>query len=254
LNCSYKSSKFVRVGVDETGVEFERAMTTVAGQIGSGDKMKFTLTYDGPLPSSGNKPKNDAKWEIRKKLHPQLKDLWASHPALRAVEDNRHFPKTGGAFLMQAHHQYPGPVLPVGGLERAPRGILDLCEPINKHDAWFRPLVRESYALHCGLNILFLRKEAPGRVYQGGDIDGRIKTLLDALTMPQHAEQILEKNTSEHDFLHCLLEDDSLVSGLNLESERLLTDQDHSKDFVRLVIEVEVRVRQTTVYNQSFLG
>jgi hypothetical protein len=41
--------------------------------------------------------------------------------------------------------------------------------------------VRNSFALHCGLKVLFLRKEPPGKVYQGGDIDGRIKTLLDAL-------------------------------------------------------------------------
>jgi hypothetical protein len=39
--------------------------------------MKFTLTYDGSLPASANKPKNEDKWRIRKELAPQLKDLWA---------------------------------------------------------------------------------------------------------------------------------------------------------------------------------
>jgi hypothetical protein len=131
--------------------------------------------------------------------------------------------------------------------------FLDLCEPIQKHGAWFRPLVRESYALHCGLKIIFLRKEQPGKVYQGGDIDGRIKTLLDALTMPQHVEQILEK-TPQTEPIYCLLEEDSLVSGLQVESERLLTDQERPADYVRLLIEVDVRVRQATIYNQSFLG
>jgi hypothetical protein len=143
--------------------------------------MKFTLTYDGPLPSSGNKPKNEDKWRIRKELHPQLTDLWDNHPALREVECSRHFPKTGGASLTQGHHQHPGPVFPAVQMIPGGRGeILDLCEPIGKHGAWFRPLVRESYALHCGLKILFLRKEPPGKVYQGGDIDGRIKTIVDA--------------------------------------------------------------------------
>jgi hypothetical protein len=216
--------------------------------------MKFTLTFDDSLPSSGNKPKNQAKWDIRKKFHPQLKDLWEGHPALRAVWENRHFPKKGGAPFAQTHHQHGGPVYPIPRLNLGGDvELLDLCEPIDKHGAWFRPLVRESYALHCGLKILFLRKEPPGKVYQGGDIDGRIKTLLDALAMPQNVEQVLEKTSSKLDPIYCVLEDDSLVSSLHVETERLLTDQSYSPDFVRLIIEVDVRVRQATIYNQSFL-
>jgi hypothetical protein len=220
--------------------------------------MKFTLTYDGSLPASGNKAKGQAKWDIRKAIHPQLKDLWMSHPALRDVEENRHFPKRGGATLTQVHHRFPGPVLNHPKILNTPgmNELLDLCEPIEKrgekNNAWFRPLVRENHALHCGLEILFLRKEQPGKVYQGGDLDGRIKTILDALTMPQHVEQVLG-NSTKTDPIYCLLEDDSLVSGVNVESERLLTDQAHPQDFVRLVIEVDVRVRQATIYNQSFL-
>jgi len=229
--------------------------------------MKFTLHYDGPLPSSGNKAKLESKWDIRKRLDPQLRDLWASHPALRQVEDNRHFPKIGGATLVQVHHNYPGPAArPLMGMPHGPDGedtlfdanegpreIIDLCEPIEKHSAWFRPLVRESYALHCGLKIVFLRKEPPGKVYQGGDFDGRIKTLVDALAMPQHAEQVLEANTQSNP-IFCLLEDDAMVSGFEVESERLLGDQNNAPNFVRLTIEVDVRVRQAMIYNQSFLG
>jgi hypothetical protein len=64
--------------------------------------VKFTLTYDGLLPASANKPKNQAKWDIRKALDPQLKDLWASHPALREIErDARYFPTTGQTGLAQ---------------------------------------------------------------------------------------------------------------------------------------------------------
>lgn len=214
--------------------------------------VKFTLTYDGPLPPSGNKAKKETKWAIRAALDPQLQDLWRSHPALRAVEDNKHFPKTGGAMLAQVHHQHPGPVQ-ITTWGPNDREILDLCEPINKHGAWFRPLVRESYALHCGLKVLFLRKERPGRIYQGGDMDGRIKTLLDALSMPQHSEQVLSPNKQSAP-IYCVLEDDSLVSSLEVGTERLLTDSNHPADYVRLVIEVDVRVRQATVYNHSFLG
>ena len=54
--------------------------------------------------------------------------------------------------------------------------------------------------------------------------------------------------------LHCLLEDDSLISGLHVESERLLGATDLPKDYAKLTIEVDIRVRQATIYNQSFLG
>lgn len=222
--------------------------------------MKFTLTYDGPLRSSGNKPKNDDKWAIRKALHPQLDALWRTHPALHEVWDNRHFPKYGGAPFAQTHHLHPGPINPFQRMNiAAPRNanrdelIIDLCEPIEKHGCWFQPLIRESFALHCGLKISFLRQELPGKVYQGGDMDGRIKTLLDALTMPQHVEQVLEPGDQSKP-IQCLLEDDSMVSGLAVESERLLTDGNQSRDYVRLTIEVDVRVRQATIYNHSFLG
>lgn len=218
--------------------------------------MKFTLTYDGSLPASANKPKNQAKWDIRQAFHPQLKDLWESHPALRELWGNRHYPKQGGATLTQVHHLHPGPIINHPLIVNAGTGqieILNLCEPINKHGAWFRPLVRENYALHCGLKITFLRQEQVGKVYQAGDLDGRMKTLLDALAMPQHKEQVLGTST-KFDPILCLLEDDALISGLQIESERLLTDKNNPPDYVRLNIEVDVRVRQAMIYNQSFLG
>lgn len=232
--------------------------------------MKFTLTYEGSLPSSGNKGKNTAKWKIRENFHPQLVDLWNSHPALIEIEINgRYFPKIGGATLTQTHHQHPGPVHPplqmqpvgdnyhidLGELGKTqPKEIIDLCESINKHGAWFRPLVRETFALHCGLSIRFLRQEPPGRIYQGGDLDGRMKTLIDALTMPQHAEQVSEKTSTKQNPMYCLLEDDSMISGLDIESERLLSSQKNPADYVKLTIEVDVRIKRPMIYNQSFLG
>jgi hypothetical protein len=157
--------------------------------------------------------------------------------------------------MSQTHHQYGGPIIPrvLGIMQNQPEEILDLCEPLEKSGYNFLPLVRESYALHCGLKILFLRKEVAGRVYQGGDLDGRIKTLLDALAMPRHKEQVI-KDDQAPDPIYCLLEDDSMVSGLRVETERLLSHEDQTVDFARLIIEVDVRVRQPRIYNQSFLG
>jgi hypothetical protein len=165
--------------------------------------VKFTLTYDGPLPPSANKPKSQEKWDIRKSFAPQLEDLWSSHPALIHIEKNERYFFTGnmGSSLHQRHHSDPGPlVMSEQNKARADDGepnVMDLCRPIEKHGAWFRPLMRDSFALHCGLKILFLRKEPPGKVYQGGDIDGRMKTLLDSLAMPQNVEQIKERTSTQ---------------------------------------------------------
>ena len=217
--------------------------------------MKFTLTYDGPLSASANKPKNEEKWRIRKAFDPQLRALWANHPAMSAIEEIRYFPKIGGGILTQAHHSHPGPIIPQNlSLPEPPnQEMLDLCERLDKHGAYFLPLVRETFALHCGLEILFLRNEPPGKIYQGGDIDGRVKTLLDSLSVPQHAEQILETKSTVHDPIYCLVEDDSLISGINVETERLLSPVDEPKNYVRLVIRVSVRVKRPTIYNQLFL-
>ncbi|MFI4934764.1 MAG: hypothetical protein ACHP7N_09120 [Caulobacterales bacterium] len=214
--------------------------------------MKFTLTYDGSLPASGNSSKGAAKWAIRHHFHPQLVDLWANHPALASVPTE--FP-LGGAVFIAAHHMYPGEVkepwvpriVPAGEITK---GSLDLAAPIDKHGRLFKPLVRETFALQCGLKVLMLRQEQPGRVYQGGDLDGRVKTLLDALAMPQHKEQV-DGDPKPPDLIHCLLEDDSLVSGLNVETERLWGGE-QPRDYVKAIIEVDVRVRFGTVYNQSF--
>ena len=53
--------------------------------------------------------------------------------------------------------------------------------------------------------------------------------------------------------MFCLMEDDSLVSGLNMEGKKLLDGGDHPADYVNLHIEVDVRIRQPALYNQPFL-
>jgi hypothetical protein len=61
--------------------------------------MGFTLTYDGPLPASANKRKNQAKWKIRKHFHPQAADLWANHRALKVAAGIGEYPLDGGLLI-----------------------------------------------------------------------------------------------------------------------------------------------------------
>lgn len=62
--------------------------------------MKFTLTYDGELPSSGNGSKKlEKKWEIRKHFHPQLVELWNVKPALKQLQKH-------GCTMIKGRHVY----------------------------------------------------------------------------------------------------------------------------------------------------
>jgi hypothetical protein len=212
--------------------------------------MKFTLTYDGDLRSNDDYRR---KWAIRSQLHPQLRELWEINPALRSVMRQRYVPAKGGWLFWASHHEEDqegsGPKEP----EMADLGeTRDLCEPMTVKGRQFFPLVRNSLALRCGLKIMFLRKEPPGRVYQGGDIDNRLKTLFDALSMPK-PEQMME-DASIEDPIYCLLEDDGLISKLEVETHQLLSRPNASKHEVHLVIEVDVRVIDSRAYNQAFLG
>jgi hypothetical protein len=108
----------------------------------------------------------------------------------------------------------------------------------------------------CDLSILFLRQEPPGRIiYQGGDLDNRLKTLFDALCVPPHQNQLLEhEQLPQPDPINCLLEDDSLIASVNIETQQLLSRPGAPANEVRLVIQVVVRVTQARLYNQPFLG
>lgn len=213
--------------------------------------MKFTLTYDGPLPSANGDKRFKKKWEIKKQIHPQLEELWKTRRSLQSL--CRKVPKEAPYGWSEQHHmarrQYefnPGPVQP---------NELDLCEPCVVGGVQFLPLVRNTYALNCALKILFMRKEPVGRVYQGGDLDNRIKTFIDSLKVPRDdAEHIAKLSEKPPGPVFCLLEDDGLVTGLNIESTQLLTEPSTPENYVRLVAEVDVQVAYPAFYNLAFLG
>lgn len=111
-----------------------------------------------------------------------------------------------------------------------------------KHGFNFAPLVAESVGLTAELDILLLWPASPGKIItSGGDIDNRIKTLLDALKLPSEPTA-LPPNTmpqpGEEPFF-CLLEDDSLITRINVETDRLLEP-------VRTSSEVDLTIRVRT--------
>jgi hypothetical protein len=218
--------------------------------------MRFTLTYDGQLRSSGNsKTKQPLIREIRKQISEQLAELWQVHPALKSVNIHRWMPRTQGYAWSEAHHLNfkDAPSTP---LNSNATDAFDICSSFKRGNSNFLPLVRESIGLVCALDIVFLRKGPKGRVYQGGDLDNRIKTLLDALRLPTEQEAAQDPNTAnpQANPIHCLLEDDDRVTGLSVRTGQLLTRLGADESEVRLIIDADVRVTHPRSYNHVFLA
>jgi len=88
--------------------------------------------------------------------------------------------------------------------------------------AQFVPLVTRNHALIAKLDITFLRREEPGDILRdGGDLDNRLKSLFDALRIP-HSEQEIDKKAETPARVYCLLEDDSLITRLSIDTQRYL--------------------------------
>jgi hypothetical protein len=196
--------------------------------------MRFVLTYDGPLPSNGD-PR--AKHAIRTHLHPQLKRQWEIDPYLARLNSGRDTP-----LILQG---FDPPIV-----VKIARGAFT-----------FLPLVTKKYNLVCSLDITFMRPDEPGDlVKSGGDIDNRIKTLFDSLCVPPADNQVAKCSPGADETpFYCLLEDDSLITGFQIRTERLLAPQTaqaggHPENNVRLIMTVVVSPTHITMENLGFVG
>ena len=150
------------------------------------------------------------KQMIRRAFHPQLREL-AKHPP---------YPKKG---------------------------------PAQKKcgDFTFAPIINNAIGIGADVSITMLRPETPGHfVLRGGDIDNKLKTLLDAFSVPQQNQ--IPKNdqpTGDEKPLFCLLEDDSLIMSLEIKTGRLLLPSNNPSD-VFLMIHVRTRSLYTNYFSQ----
>ena len=167
--------------------------------------MGFRLVYDGLLKS--NRGVGD-KHELRRHFHLQLQELVNR----KTME---HFKR------MLLVNRAQATLLQVG-------------------DYNFVALITAKLQNVADLHITLLTPEEPGRaVTQAGDLDNRLKTLLDALRAPKNCGEIPKNSTpSEYESpFFCLLEDDALISGLSVTTDRLLVPA-KSQSQVLLVIHV----------------
>lgn len=184
--------------------------------------MEFRLIYEGPLRGQGAKSMH--KWEIRRALHPQLQRLWQEHPLRQA-----------GTSLL-AHPPLPGKVSVI----------------VEKGGLLFAPLVTQRLNLYAELSVLLFRQQPRGTlITDGGDIDNRLKTLLDGLRVPHGSMEgrtLMPVDPDPMPF-YCLLEDDSLVTKVSVESEQLLRPS--RPDEVVAIISVHVKKTVLSHENMS---
>ena len=186
--------------------------------------MEFRLVYRGELPPNG-KPQDKAL--IRRAFHTQLRELWSQQPLRGLVED----------FRLYADPKYEGD-------KRATF--------VRNGPFLFLPLVSSSIFLVVQLNILFLRRQPPGfLVGHAGDLDNRIKTPFDALRVPRELQDLPPGSSPGADETpyHCLLEDDALITGFSVETDRLL-DAKRDEE-VLLVIQVRMMATRKSWQNME---
>jgi hypothetical protein len=161
--------------------------------------MKFVLRYRGPLPAGG---RADVKHKIRQELSKQLAVLWERDPVL-CKETSQ--------------------LSNITSLTIRDRPLWHLRELKGFR---FVPLVTEINRLDCQLDIRFLVEIDPKKPNRRtADLDNKLKTLLDALRVPQSPEEVGKATpSSEHEVVYCLLEDDALISRLTVETYQLLEE------------------------------
>lgn len=183
--------------------------------------MEFTLHFRGGLKANG-RPKD--KQFLRRQFHNQLAILWEQSP-------------------LNEHRRY---------LEKKPtEGELSIIQTANGFD--FAPLINEKLNLIAELKIILLRPEPPGSIItQGGDIDNRLKTLFDALKVPNEAGDIPagDKPQDGEVPFFCLLEDDNLITKVSVETDRLL-EACQSGSEVEMLIHVTTKVTRQSWGNMG---
>jgi len=193
--------------------------------------MEFRLLYAGEWLKSASptRPRVCEKHALRKYFHKQLKELWSVHPVLNYYGTARHGtdPDLTPTLAEQIANDY----------ERC--GIK------------FIPLATSVNGLVCELDILFLRPGPPGAIIKhGGDIDNRLKVLLDALRIPADGNEMKSGDGDPPDPnpMYCLLQDDSLITKLSVTVDRLLIETAEQKENTLCAV-IHVTTKATSAFN-----
>ena len=184
--------------------------------------MEFTLFYQGKLKS--NCRPND-KHRIRKIFHKQLKILW-NQPPLKDFSDLANIDYSSDKFT--------------------------LVKKIK--DFHFVPRISGRMKSIAQLQITLLKPEEKGSIItNSGDIDNRLKCLLDALKIPHEPTALPKTVKPEADEVpfFCLLEDDNLITHLSVKTEQWLSDEIDASE-VLVLIHVKTQLTKFGIGNIGF--
>lgn len=207
-----------------------------------GEIVEFRLIYKGPLSSHRGGGRGGTvvkqKHSIRKQFHRQLRELWRDNHWLKQ-------------FMSDANLAQPGEspnLVPV---------VECMANNYKRCGFKFLPLVSKQWGIACALDILLLRRDDPGNLLiQGGDIDNRVKTLFDALSIPIYENQVegFSPDPDETPF-YCLLEDDRLVTEVKVTADRLWVpiEKEENPEDVHLVVHAKTKILDSRTANLVFV-
>ena len=205
-----------------------------------GEAVEFRLVYKGKLHAeTSSQSRAKEKHTLRKVFHKQLAELWKSHPVLRRERDKR--------VLLIGSDPQQFMIIPETRTEVYSQAIVWVDHVANNYSRCgyrFLPLARKANEFTCSLDILFLRRDAPGSLIKhGGDIDNRIKVLLDGLKMPSTCDEVGGiKPDADEDPFFCLLEDDNLITELKVTTDRLLVPMNNTEHLHEVELVIRVRI------------
>jgi hypothetical protein len=220
--------------------------------------VKLRLIYTGPLnssqpphPANGKEKHIQHKHEIRKEFHKQLKRFWETNLFLSTAKVS---PSEYGVDIDSTD------LTTIWGPDV--NGDISLSKAVaNSHQELgykFVPLVRKNWKLVGNLKILLLRQDGIVSSYSAGDLDNRLKTIIDALTKPSTLRQLEynEKPAEGEGPFYCLFEDDRLVGSIEVETDSLLTplnsSQPEALSHVHVVVSAEIKPHNVDIFNLSF--
>ncbi|MEP7308024.1 MAG: hypothetical protein ABJA98_21175 [Acidobacteriota bacterium] len=168
--------------------------------------MKITFAYNAPVQfrllleghvSSRQRGSSTERHKLRQFLHPQLKKLCHEHPSLKSWS-----------------------VVPPGGVGSKIERIANE----HKFGAYrFVPVIRKKAAENIvSLDFLILRPTAGRGVFDGrGDLDGRIKSIIDVLRKPSQPDEVKSSPAEGEDPFFVVLEDDSQIYEFSVSTDTL---------------------------------
>jgi hypothetical protein len=186
--------------------------------------MIFELLVLGKILSGNAAGRASNVFENRSQIDPQMQRDWQCSP-LKEVDDAKRFRRTPFSA------DDTGVVLEVGNFR-------------------FIPLVTERLKLAARLEVNFYEPE--GSLSVKGDVsdfDNRLKTLFDALRVPNEGE--LGTFQYHRDF-YCLLSDDKLIWEVSVKRTRLLRTIEGKESLAR--IRVEILPTADIYANTSLIG